>query len=219
MSFILFALIFLYTVNRYWIRAFIEGFTTGKPTSTDIKDEKILDLVKNKTGLKLSKIRLMDTDKVWGMMAGMPPKPYMVISKDAYENMARDELQWVILHEAGHWVLGHNIKMALLQAVFVLVGLFILQNNTYISPLILAPMLGVLLAIIHTQIARLFEYQANGFALARMDNPKGLENILERAKERWRKKRRSDGLKEKLFNVWILDIYKDLVSKATRTQY
>jgi Zn-dependent protease with chaperone function len=155
----------------------------------------------------------METDKVWGMMAGLPPKPYMVISNDAYENMTKDELQWVLLHEVGHWVLGHNIKMILVQAVFILIGFFILQY-IHVYQWLLAVFLGILLAAIHTQVARLFEYEANSYALSRMDHPKNLESILERATNRWRNKGKKDGIKEKLFNVWILDIYKDLVAKA-----
>ncbi len=216
MNFILFVLIFFLIVNRYWIRSFIEGFTIGKANSRDIKDEKILRLIKDKTGLRLSKIKLLDTNKTWAMMAGIPSMPYMVISKDAYENFTKDELQWVLLHEAGHYVLWHNVKMISLHLVFIILGLFVLtQLNIFLNPFILALLLGILSAIIYTQIARKFEYEANDFALSKMDNPTGIKNMYEKAKNRWRKKGiEKDSLYQRLFNVWILDIYKDLIIRS-----
>lgn len=212
LSFTLFVLSFFLIVNRYWIRSFLEGFTTGRAKSKDIKDQKILNLIKNKTGLKLTKVKLLDTNKTWGMMAGIPSMPYMVIAKDAYENFTEDEMQWLLLHEAGHYILWHNIKMMLLQLFFIILGLLILMNfNTYINLFILSLGLGIIFAIVHTQIARKFEYEANYFAISKMDNPKGLSNMLVKAQQRWRKKGlKEDTLWQRLFNVWLLDIYRDL---------
>lgn len=216
MIFILFVLIFSLIVNRYWIRSFIEGFTTGRANSKDIKDDRILNLIKDKTGLRLSKIKLLDTNKTWAMMAGLPTMPYMVISKDAYENFTKDELQWVLLHEAGHYILWHNAKMIVLHFVFITVGIFIIvQFSNLLDPLLLSVLLGIFSAILYTQIARKFEYEANYFALSKMDNPTGVENMYEKAENKWRKKGiEKDGLFQRLFNVWILDIYKDLIIRS-----
>lgn len=219
MEFALFVLTFFLITNRHWVRSFIEGFTNGKANAKDIKDQAILDLIKNKTGLKMSKIKLLDTTKVWAMMAGFPTMPYMVISKDAYENFTKDELQWLLLHEAGHYVLWHNVKMIILHLIFIAIGFLILiELSLFINTTILSLILGVLAAIIYTQIARRFEYEANYYALSKMDNPKGIENMYEKARNRWRKKNLGkDGLRQKLFNVWILDIYKDLILKAKQS--
>lgn len=83
------------------------------------------------------------------------------------------------------------------------------------NQLIFALVLGILLLTMNTQLSRSFEYEANNYALSKMDNPKGLVNIYEKAKTRWRKKgKKEDTLVHKMFNVWILDIYKNLVRKA-----
>lgn len=194
------------------MRSFFEGFTKGKPNSKDIKDQKVLDFIYTKTELKLRSIKLLDTTTTWAMMAGLPSMPYMVISKDAYENFSKDELQWVFLHEAGHYILWHNVKMIVLQLIFIAVGIFILASYDYI---ILSLVLGILFVIINTQLSRSFEYEANNFALSKMDNPKGIVNVYDKAKERWRKKgKRKDAFIQKMFNVCILEIYKNLVKKA-----
>lgn len=216
MEYGIFAITFFLITNRHWIRSFIEGFIKGRANSKDIKNQEILNLIRNKTGLKLSKIKLLDTTRVWAMMAGLPPMPYMVISKDAYENFTKDELQWVLLHEAGHYVLWHNVKMIVLHLIFIVVGFLALLNlNFYINPLIPAFLLGILAAIVYTQLARRFEYEANYYALSKMDNPKGVKNLYKKAKKRWSiRGDNKDGLRRRLFNVWILDIYKDLIIKA-----
>lgn len=213
MSFLVFFLSFFLIVNRYWVKSFFEGLVRAKVRSKDIKDPKILKFIKSKTGLSLKKIKLLDTDTTWGMMAGLPGIPYMVIARDAYENLSNDELQWLYLHEAGHYKLWHNLKMIFLQLGFLVSGYFILQTNFY--PLLLAALLGVIFAIIYTQIVRNFEYEANYFALKRMDNPKGLKNLYKKVEKRWYKNKiPKDTLWDWLFKIWLLEIYKDLAIKA-----
>lgn len=205
----LFIFLFFFITNRYWIASFWEGFTKGKPHTQDIHDPKILRSIQQKTGLRLRKIKLLDTQTTWGMMAGIPGMPYMVISKDAYENLTKDELQWLFLHEAGHYVLRHNIKSVFVQGALLAIG---------VGTLIMAPhiFLAMLLAIagsaVYPQIARQFEYQANAFAVTRMDHPEKLKTLYTKAKKRWKKRGIfKDTVFHRLFNIWNLDIYKDLM--------
>lgn len=212
MNQLIFILIFLYIVNGDRIKSFFEGFVKERAKTQDIKDKKILDFIKEKAGLKLDKIMLVETGTTWAMMAGLPSMPYMIVSKDAYENFSKDEMEWLFLHEAGHYILWHNLKIAGLQLLFIVTGVVLIANFNHIF---LALLLGFLLPILDTQIARKFEYEANDFALKRMNNPKGLENIYERAKQRWRSKGKvKDTLMHKLFKIWTLDIYKNLQAKA-----
>lgn len=217
MTFLIFIVIFFLIVNRYWIKSLIEGFLKPKVKSKNLSDKNILNFIENKTGLKLLNIKLIDTRATWAMMSGFPSRPYLILSYDAYKNFSKDEFQWLLLHEAGHFLLWHNIKMVFLQVGFILTGFFILfRINTFLNPFLLSILLGLLFAILYVQITRRFEYEANYFALSKMDNPKGLKSIYEKARKRWMNKgRKEDTLWQKLFNVWVLDIYKDLVKKAT----
>lgn len=72
MTFIIFIGLFFFITNRYWIASFWEGFTKGKPKARDILDAKILHFIQKKTGLTLRKIKLLDTQTTWGMIAGIP---------------------------------------------------------------------------------------------------------------------------------------------------
>lgn len=217
MAFLTFIVIFFLIVNRHWIRSLIEGLVKPKVKSKNLNDKNILNFVESKTGLVLQNIKLIDTRATWAMMSGLPSRPYLILSYDAYNNFSKDEFQWLLLHEAGHFLLFHNIKMIFLQLGFLALGFYItLQFNPYIGPLLLSVLLGVLFAILYVQITRRFEYEANNFALSKMDNPEGLKNMYEKARKRWMDKgRKEDTLWHKLFNVWVLDIYKDLVKRAT----
>lgn len=140
-------------------------------------------------------------------------KPYMIISKDAYEKFNKDEMQWLLFHESGHYILWHSGKMILLHLFFLFVGFIILSSIS--SKILLTFLLGILFAIIYIQIVRRFEYEANYFALSKMDNPKGLSTLYAKAKVRyWKRNMNKNRLWLKLFNVWNLDIYRDLMEKA-----
>lgn len=217
MTLVIFTVIFFLIVNRHWIRSLIEGLVKPKVKSKNLNDKNILNFIESKTGLKLQNIKLIDTRATWAMMSGLPSRPYLILSYDAYRNFSKDEFQWLLLHEAGHFLLLHNIKMIFLQLGFLALGFYILlQFNLYLEPLLLSILLAILFSILYVQATRRFEYEANYFALSKMDNPKGLKNMYEKARKRWMNKgRKEDTLWHKLFNVWVLDIYKDLVKKAT----
>lgn len=209
MTIALFISLFFFITNRYWIASFWEGFTKGKPEARDIRDAKILRFLQKKTGLTLRKIKLLDTQTTWGMMAGIPGAPYMVISKDAYETFTKDELQWLFLHEAGHYVLRHNVKSVLIQGAILIIGI---RTLLMIPHAIVAMLLAIAGSIVYPQIVRRFEYEANAFAVARMDHPKKLKTLYAKAQKRWKKKGVSeDNQMHKLFNIWHLGIYKDLM--------
>lgn len=95
---VFFIIIFFFVANRSWIKSFLEGFIKERPSARSLEDNDTLRFIENKTGLKLRKITLLETTATWGMMAGLPTFPYMVISRDAYENFSKDELQWLYLH-------------------------------------------------------------------------------------------------------------------------
>jgi Zn-dependent protease with chaperone function len=217
---IIFIILFIGICERSQIKATYEGLINRrkKQEIKDIEDQKILDLVYKKTGVKLSKIRVYKTDVVWAMMSGFPSRPYMILSEDVLKRFNKDELEWVLLHESGHHVLWHNVKLVLFHIIFLLFGIWVLLNipSLYLSILV-APVLSVLLAVLYFQLARQLEREANSYALKRMDNPKATITIAEKAKQRWfRKGVPLKSLKQFLFNIWIYDLYLEQADKAKK---
>ena len=105
LMYIIFSLIFLFISNWFQITSFLSvPFKRGIKTIS-LKDKWIHETVLKKTGLRLLDITIFHDKKMYGMMAGIPFWPKMILSEGLYKALNKDELEWVILHEAGHCVL------------------------------------------------------------------------------------------------------------------
>jgi len=146
----------------------------GKKVKTSsLKDKWIFDTVKKKTGLKLLDITLFHDDKMYGMMAGLPIWPKMILSTGLYESFNKDELEWVILHEVGHCVLWHNLQSFLIEMTILFFGIYIIKVGD-VGLLKVVP-ISIILSIICIQIIRwTTEYIADRYSINRVDNPKGV---------------------------------------------
>lgn len=137
------------------------------------ENKELLRKMKEKTKLNLY-IKIMDEkDKMIGFMVSSPPfKPLMLFSEKLHKAFTDDEMQWVILHESGHYLMWHNLKFALSQIlIFIFVVYFFIKFN--LSFLLLMLLLTIS-AVIYIQIAKMFEYQADTYAAKNMDNPRGM---------------------------------------------
>jgi len=140
---------------------------------TPFENKKLLLKMREKTKLPLS-IKIMDEkDKMIGFMVSSPPfKPLMLFSEKLHNSFTDDEMQWVILHESGHYLMWHNLKFALSQ---ILIFLFVVYFSIKFAWNFLLLMLFLTVsAIIYIQNAKLFEYQADTYAAKNMDNPRGM---------------------------------------------
>lgn len=104
------------------------------------------------------------------------------------------------------------MKSVLLQGAILIIGIGTLLM---ISHGIVAILLAIAGAIVYPQIVRRFEYEANAFAVARMDHPKKLKTLYAKAKKSWKEKGASEDTSiHKLFNIWHLGIYTDLMKSV-----
>lgn len=170
---LLFALIFLYITNWFQIHAFVIAFLQPRKRITMIKDEWIFKLVKQKTGLTLKRIIIFETNKLFGMMPSIPLKPELILSRGLYESFNKDEMEWVILHEAGHCVLWHTIKALVIELCFLFLGIFAITIVRLDS--ISSFLLSIFLSLLCIQVLRRFiEFEADKFSIERVSNPKGV---------------------------------------------
>jgi len=174
-EYIIFSVVFLTISNWFQIRSFLK-LVVGPRTKTEILIDKWINtVIKKKTGLNLKEITLFKDEKMYGMMTGLGPwiMPKMILSEGLYKNLNKDELEWVILHEAGHCVLLHNLQSMIIELIFLTTGLYLI-STTDIN-LFLIPILSLLLSIIAIQIIRLTtEYTADKYSIERVDNPMGV---------------------------------------------
>jgi Zn-dependent protease with chaperone function len=169
---LLFSLIFLFISNWFQIVAFLSvPFKKVKISTLD--NSWIYKTVREKTGLKLLAITIFHDKKMYGMMAGLPFWPKMILSEGLYKKLNKDELEWVILHEAGHCVMWHNLKVFLIEMLFLVSGIILIYF--YKTGITLSVLLSIVLSLVSIQVIRwLIEYQADKFSIERVTNPKGV---------------------------------------------
>ena len=173
MNIFLFILVYLLLCNWFQLYSFLSIFIGPKYRTSSVDDKWIKAVVKKKTGLSLLDITLFNDQKVYGFMAGLPFWPKMILSKGLYTSFNKDELEWVILHEAGHCVLWHNLQAFIIQVGILFFGIYtvIRFNFSLFSTLGYA----VFLCLVCIQILRWgIEYSADRYSINRVDNPKGV---------------------------------------------
>ncbi len=173
LSIILFIIIFLLAANYFQVVTFGSLIVGPKIKTSKIVDEWILNTIKDKSGLVLKDLTIYHDKKPYGMMAGFPPFPELIISEKLYRIFNKDEMEWVILHEVGHCVLWHNLKAMMIELLLIFGGIFFIK--TVQLNIFLTILLSFILSIMSVQIIRrLIEYEADKFSISRVANPQGV---------------------------------------------
>lgn len=120
-------------------------------------------------------------------MVGLPFWPKMILSEGLYKSFTKDELEWVILHEAGHCVLWHN-----LQAFFIQIGVLFFGIYTILLfklSLFLTSIYAILLSFVCIQILRWgIEYVGDRYSINRVGNPGGVITAQEKLRKAYKVK-------------------------------
>lgn len=175
---LVFLIIFGYLSNHVQFRGFFVQLKKSKVGGEKIEDKFITKLLKDKTGLNVKEIFLFDLNRPMGMMPGLPFKPHMILTRGLYKNFNKDELEYVVLHEAGHCLSWHLVKAIAIFSILAIVGIaLIIRMN---MSLIFSAGLGIVLVVIFNNLARLLEYEADYFAVKRVENPKGMITATEK---------------------------------------
>lgn len=173
-----FAVVYIFLCNWFQIVRFLKALTNPKQNVSRISDRWISDTIKKKTGLIIKNITIFETDKLFGMMAGIPAKPIMILSRGIYKEFTKGELEWVILHEAAHYIFWHSFKMAVTQTVLLIIGIILLSFLNYsIFSLIF---FTILMAFIFIQYAKTLEYEADKYSIDRVAEPKAVISAQEK---------------------------------------
>lgn len=177
LRYFLFSILYLYVSNWFQIKIFIKHLSNPKKLIEVIHDKDISSLVKKKTGLNLKRILVFKSEKMFGMMPGVPIKPELILSSRILEGLNKDELEWVILHESAHCLFWHVPKSILIQIIVWIVGLLILKST---QSLFLAILLSMSLSLLTIRFMQLIEWEADRFAINNVDDPKGVITAQEK---------------------------------------
>ncbi|MFA6081672.1 MAG: M48 family metalloprotease [Patescibacteria group bacterium] len=172
-SIFVFIVFFLFASNYFQVVTFASLIVGPKIKTSKIVDKWILNTIKNKTGLVLKDLTIYHDQKPYGMMAGIPPFPELIISEKLYKIFNKDEMEWVILHEAGHCVLWHNPKAIVIEFLLMFGGIYFIKAIEL--NIFLAILLSFVLSVMSVQIIRrVIEYEADKFSISRVANPQGV---------------------------------------------
>ena len=173
MSSLIFISTYLIICNWFQLVNFLSIFIGPKNKPSFVDDKWIKSIVNEKTGLSLLDISIFHDKKMYGMMVGLPFWPKMVLSEGLYKTFNKDELEWVVLHEAGHCVLWHNLQAFVIEMLILGFGIYI--TNLLNISLILSLVFATVLSIVCIQIIRwTIEYVADAYSISRVANPMGV---------------------------------------------
>lgn len=183
-KYLLFGLILLYVNQWRQIHVLVSSFTSQKAPITIIQDRKLQDLIFQKTDMVINSVKIAESHKLFGMMIGIPRYPQLILSRGLYQNFTPEELEYVLLHEAGHYQLGHGLKELVIGVSLFILGCVILKKITKTpNQFITAGILGLAFGLVLIRVGKVSEYQADAYALARTSNPKGMITATQKFQE------------------------------------
>jgi Zn-dependent protease with chaperone function len=126
-------------------------------------------------------IKISESDRPFGMMMGIPGRPQLFLSRGLYNSFTPDEMEYVVLHEAGHYALAHSVKELLLGLVLLIVGVFLLKRiGKPILGLLVANLLGLVFGVGMIRFGAFNELEADNYSATRMTNPEGMITATEK---------------------------------------
>jgi len=158
----------------YWvpIKLFLTSLGKEKPPITVIENKPLLQLIKDKTEVKIKNIKISETEQPFAIMVGIPTQPQLVISRAVYNSFSPSALEYVVIHEAGHYRFWHGLIEVIMMGILFIVGVILIKKFkfNFITVIILGLVGGILL----TQLGKVNEIKADEFTAKTMTNPRGM---------------------------------------------
>ena len=174
-EYVIFGLVFTYTTLWVPVNLFLSSLGQKKFPITVIENKQIRQLIKKKTGIDIATVKISESNRPFGMMIGIPTKPQLILSRNLYDTFTPDEMEYVVLHEAGHYRLWHGVIELVVGVVMFTIGILVLRKIGSFPTSILSTLaLGVIFGVIMIRLGRIHEYQADSYSLAHMTNPEGM---------------------------------------------
>jgi len=199
-KYVVFGLIFIGVTLWMQLWLMVVNTIVGSGSYTSIENGLLEDTLIEKSGISISGIKMADTDRAFGAMIGLPSKPQMILSRGLLERFSSTEIEYVVLHEAGHYYLSHTIKEAVVGLVFLAFGILLLkrirENRGGIATTIL---MGAFFGIVMIQLGRKHEVEADRYALEQISDPHGMYSASEKFRSEYVNSKNDNQLLRLLF--------------------
>ena len=182
MNILVFLTTFILICDYAQIRYFLLQLLSPSVKKYELSDKDILALIKDKAGLSLKKITIIESDKMFGGMSGTPNMPKMYLSSELKRQLTIGELEYVLLHELAHHKYYHPIITLLAQFILMIIGTTLASFTNPIEAFII----GVILAILFILLARYNERVAENFAAKNMESPQAMITAVNKFEQNWK---------------------------------
>lgn len=174
-KYIIFAVVFIYSSQWVAINLLLSSLGKEKAPMTVIQDDEIRTILSDQAGLRISTIKISESQHPFGMMVGIPLKPQLILSRELYNTFSSDAIEYIVLHEAGHYTLWHGVIEFAAGLILFLIGISILKKIKGINKsLITSVLLGLVLGVLMIQLGKYHELQADNYTVKRISNPIGM---------------------------------------------
>lgn len=182
LNIILFTIIFLLVTQRQQIAVILSAHT--RFAFKKLSDAKIAKFIKDRAGILIKTIYIVQSAKPYGLMVGIPTKPILILSSNLYKTFTEDELEYVLLHEAAHYKYLHSIREVIFSILLLTIGIILILTLSVPAISFTTTIVsGILLGIINIQFAYISELQADKFAIRNMKNPAAIVTMVEKFKK------------------------------------
>ncbi|MFC1710464.1 M48 family metallopeptidase [Patescibacteria group bacterium] len=174
-KYIIFTIVFVYSSLWIVINLSLSSLGQEKFPVTVVEDHGVQQLISDKTGVNIENIKISESPHPFGMMVGIPTRPQLILSRGLYDAFTPDEMEYVVIHEAGHYALWHGVKEFVAGLILFMVGIYILRKVVDVRKfLVYSILLGLFFGILMVQLGKAHELQADNYTVKRMENPTGM---------------------------------------------
>lgn len=158
----------------YWvaISLFVSSLGQEKAPITIVENKPMLQLIKDKTGIAITNIKISESQQPFAFMVGIPTQPQLMISRGIYNSFSPSAMEYVLIHEAGHYKFWHGVTEFGTMIIFLIIGVILIKklNLGFIRIIILGLFFGILLI----QLGKFDEIKADEFTVETMTNSQGM---------------------------------------------
>lgn len=200
---ILFTVMFL-IVSHWFIGPIIVQSLVQRVQSTSVEyNQDVVSDVQHQTGISFRSTTIVASKKPFATISGLFGFPMLSISTTLVEQFDEKEFEYVLLHEAGHYVRWHSSREVLATvAVFAFALPFFSKRNLWMKEKRqqqkIAVIGGIIAGILLIQVQRMHEYEADMYALMKGTNPQAMISATQKFQAHW------DGPSERTPIRWLL---------------
>jgi len=180
-QYLIFLTIFVVLADWSQIWLFVEPLIKPSVKKIKLKNKEILRTIKEKSGLHLNSIIVIESEKMYGGMSGIPGRPQMILSSKLIKTLDKGELEYVLLHEAAHFKYSHPVILGISQIALIGLGIYLVREASFI----ITAIIGVTFGLFFIQIARITERAAENFSASHMSDPKYMLGAVNKFEKEW----------------------------------